>query len=242
MQNSDDGYASYERIRGPQWLEKLNPAQVFGNIMIEYSYPECTTAVLLGLATFRKYNPSYRAKDVESTIRRSVSYIRKSQNADGSWFGSWGICFTYAMFFAIESLSSIGEAYISSNELRKACDFLVSKQKEDGGWGESYRSCETGVYCQHENSQVVQTSWAVLALMAAEYPEKQVISRAIQHLISKQRPNGEWLQESIEGVFNKNCMISYPNYKFYFPVWALGRYARLYETNSNDAASNQQSQ
>lgn len=30
MQNPDGGFASYELIRGPQWLEWLNPAEVFG--------------------------------------------------------------------------------------------------------------------------------------------------------------------------------------------------------------------
>jgi len=30
LQNSDGGFASYELIRGPAWLEKFNPAEVFG--------------------------------------------------------------------------------------------------------------------------------------------------------------------------------------------------------------------
>ena len=30
LQNPDGGFASYEVIRGPQWLEMLNPAEVFG--------------------------------------------------------------------------------------------------------------------------------------------------------------------------------------------------------------------
>jgi len=30
LQNPDGGFASYEIIRGPQWLELLNPAEVFG--------------------------------------------------------------------------------------------------------------------------------------------------------------------------------------------------------------------
>jgi len=30
LQNPDGGFASYEVIRGPQWLEFLNPAEVFG--------------------------------------------------------------------------------------------------------------------------------------------------------------------------------------------------------------------
>ena len=65
MQNVDGGFASYELVRGPQALEWLNPAEVFGKIMIEYSYPECTTAVLLGLTTFRKYFPDYRKEDIQ---------------------------------------------------------------------------------------------------------------------------------------------------------------------------------
>jgi lanosterol synthase len=68
MQNQDGGFASYEKIRGPAWLEWLNPAEVFGNIMIEYSYPECTTSVLLGLSFFRKHFPEYRRKEIEYEI------------------------------------------------------------------------------------------------------------------------------------------------------------------------------
>jgi lanosterol synthase len=30
MQNGDGGFASYELVRGPSWLELLNPAEVFG--------------------------------------------------------------------------------------------------------------------------------------------------------------------------------------------------------------------
>jgi len=30
LQNPNGGFASYELVRGPQWLEWLNPAEVFG--------------------------------------------------------------------------------------------------------------------------------------------------------------------------------------------------------------------
>ena len=32
LQNTDGGFASYELIRAPQFLEYLNPAEVFGEI------------------------------------------------------------------------------------------------------------------------------------------------------------------------------------------------------------------
>ncbi|KAI8928054.1 terpenoid cyclases/protein prenyltransferase alpha-alpha toroid [Entophlyctis helioformis] len=232
MQNADGGFASYELQRSTPWLEHLNPSEVFGNIMVEYSYPECTTAVLLSLTSFRKHHPKHRRSEVDRAIKRAVAFIRKSQRPDGLWYGSWGICFTYATFFAIESLSSVGETYENSASVRRACDALAARQMEDGGWGESYRACETREWVDHEQSQVVQTAWAIMALMAAKYPTTLAIKAGVALIMSRQLPNGEWAQEAIEGVFNKSCMISYPNYKFVFPVWALSRYSRMYEATN----------
>ena len=73
------------------------------------------------------------------TITKAVDYLHKVQKPDGPWFGSWGICFTYATQFALESLSLVGETYENSKYARRACDFLVGKQRADGGWGESYK-------------------------------------------------------------------------------------------------------
>ncbi|CAG8773341.1 9133_t:CDS:2, partial [Ambispora leptoticha] len=74
----------------------------------------------------------------------------------------------------------------------------------------------------------VNTAYALLALMAGKYPNEKPIKRGIQLIASRQCPTGEWKQEAIEGVFNKNCAISYPNYKFIFTIWALGKYAKIY--------------
>ena len=40
--------------------------------------------------------------------------------------------------FALESLAIAGENCANSERVRRACDFLVSKQMSDGGWGETY--------------------------------------------------------------------------------------------------------
>ena len=69
-----------------------------------------------------------------------------------------------------ESLHALGETYERCEPLRRACRFLLSKQRADGGWGESYLSCQDRVYSQlpeGEASHVVNTAWAMLALMYA---------------------------------------------------------------------------
>jgi lanosterol synthase len=40
LQNPSGGYASYELQRGSEKMELLNAAEVFGNIMVDYLYPE----------------------------------------------------------------------------------------------------------------------------------------------------------------------------------------------------------
>jgi len=65
-------------------------------------------------------------------------------------------------------------------------------------------------YAQHPQSQVVQTSWAVLALIYGEYPDVEVIKKACGLLMSRQKEDGRWEQEDTEGIFNKNCAIDYP--------------------------------
>lgn len=40
MQNPNGGFASYELVRGNKRMEWLNTAEVFGDIMVEYTYPE----------------------------------------------------------------------------------------------------------------------------------------------------------------------------------------------------------
>ena len=72
------------------------------------------------------------------------------------------------------------------------------------------------------------TAWAVIGLITADYPDVEKIKAGVKLIMDRQQPSGEWLQEAIEGVFNKSCMISYPNYKFSFPLKALGLFATRY--------------
>ena len=60
-------------------------------------------------------------------------------------------------------------------------------------------SCVTRTYVDHPTSQVVNTAWAVLALLKAGYPDQSVIHRAVRLLMSRQEKNGDWPQESICG-------------------------------------------
>lgn len=224
-------FATYEMIKAPLLMEKLNPAEVFGNIMVEYPYVECTDSAVLGLTSFRDYC-DYRRTEINNRINIAVDYIKKCQNEDGSWYGCWGVCFTYAGMFALEALHSVGENYHNSLIVQKGCDFLVNRQMLDGGWGETMKSCELHTYVESPESMVVQTSWVIIALLLSGYPNKDVIDRAVKFLKIRQERSGEWKFDGVEGVFNHSCAIEYPNYRFIFPIKALGLYVNAFGRNA----------
>lgn len=226
IQNKDGGWATYELQRSSSWIEWLNPAEVFQGIMVDYSYTECTSACIQALWKFRlqKQFLNYRRKEINLAIQRGIKFIKNQQRPDGSWYGSWAVCFTYGTWFAIEALVTVGES-VKSKTISKAVEFLLSKQNSDGGWGESYLSCVYKSYIPHQHSQVINTSWAVLSLMSAK-ADLIAIRKGIQFIIKKQSTNGDWNQQAISGVFNGNCMISYTNYRNIFPIWALGRFLK----------------
>ena len=60
-------------------------------------------------------------------------------------YGSWGVCFTYGGWFGIKGLIAAGNTYSNCPCIRKACDYLLSKELASGGWGESYLSCQSKV-------------------------------------------------------------------------------------------------
>ena len=115
----------------------------------------------------------------------------------------------------MEGLVLSGEP-AGSDHLRRACAFLLAKQNPNGGWGEDFTSCYNKAYARDGmtrfgsgGSGVVNTAWAMLALLAANCDDDEALRRGAAYLMSEQLPNGDWKQEGIAGVFNRACGISY---------------------------------
>lgn len=84
-----------------------------------------------------KQFPEYKREQVKDFIKNGVKYLENLQTSDGSWYGSWGVCFIYGTFFAVRGLVAAGKTYKDSEAIRRAVRFLLETQNEEGGWGES---------------------------------------------------------------------------------------------------------
>lgn len=231
--HNDGGWATYEETRGGAWYEALNPAEVFGDIMVDYTYTELTSSAVQALAAFVTAFPHHpRALAARSALEAGVRYVRAQQRDDGSWYGSWAVCFTYGAWFGVEALCAGrcgGDTPIPSDAAALAASsaFLLSKQAVDGGWGETYLSCLTKVYCAGP-SNAVNTAWALLALMKARTDDVAAVQRGVAFLLAQQTADGDWAQDRIAGIFNRTCGITYTSYRNVFPLWALAVYENEY--------------
>ena len=222
-QNRDGGFGSYEARRSRIGLEWLNPAEMFGESMTENSYVECTASCLEALAACGRRFPQLPGPAAARAISRGADWLRRSQERDGSWRGVWGVQFIYGTFFGIRGLVAAG-AGPSDPALRLACRWLLERQRGDGGWGEHYSGCLAGRYVPHEESQVIQTAWALLALLEAEESNWTAIARGARFLLDAQKADGGWPKQDMAGVFFRTALLDYVLYRQYFPLRALGLY------------------
>lgn len=229
-QNPEGGFGSYESRKASDQLEWMNPAEMFGDSMTELGYMECTASNLVALCEVRERYPNMLQLEVRRAIRKAESYLREKQNADGSWTGSWGVAFIYGTLFGIRGLLATGASPLDP-AIRRACEFLKQHQRADGAWGEHWRSCLTDRYEQLDHGHVVQTAWAMQALLEAEDPDFEALQRAARWLADAQLDDGDWPEQEFAGVFFRTALIEYRMYRRFFPIWALSLYEARRKTH-----------
>ncbi len=158
-------------------------------------------------------------------VQRAMAFLQSDQEADGSWYGRWGVNYIYGTWSVLAALGVIGED-VAKPYVRKAVQWLQDAQNEDGGWGESCntyddRALSGGV------STASQTAWALLGLMAVGEAASPHVQRGVDYLVRTQNADGEWDEEEYTGTgFPRVFYLRYHGYRRYFPVWALAQYAR----------------
>lgn len=170
-------------------------------------------------------------------MKAAVSYIEKDQEADGSWFGRWGVNYVYGTWSALCALNAAG-VDSQGPVMRKAVTWLEAIQNEDGGWGEdcdSYALDYAGYI--PAPSTASQTAWGLLGLMAAGEVDSPAVARGVEWLIAHQAADGLWGQEHYTGGgFPRVFYLRYHGYPKYFSLWALARYRNLKRSNARVVA------
>jgi len=166
-------------------------------------------------------------------LQRGIDYLKQTQLPDGSWYGRWGMNYIYGTWSVLCALNAAGVDH-QAPEMRKAADWLIRIQNDDGGWGEdgaSYKLDYKGYETAPSTSS--QTAWALLALMAAGEARHEAVARGIAYLARTQGKDGLWEEELFTATgFPRVFYLRYHGYRKFFPLWAMARYRNLQRANT----------
>lgn len=218
MQNRDGGWGAFDKDNDAEFLCHLPFAD--HNAMIDPSSPDLTARVLecLGQRGHRVGEP---------VIDKALAYLQRTQAADGSWFGRWGVNYIYGTWQVLVGLEAIG--YPQEDRIVQAgAQWLLAHQQPCGGWGESADSYADPSLKGQGEATPSQTAWALLGLMAAGYQDHPAVERGIRFLLDTQNADGTWDEEPFTGTgFPQVFYLKYHYYRIYFPLMALGRWSKL---------------
>ena len=214
MQNADGGWGAFDRDNNSEFLCKVPFAD--HNAMIDPSSPDLAGRVLeaFGKIGLRPGHPS---------VDRGLAYVRRSQEADGGWYGRWGVNYVYGTWQVLEGLRAIGIPLDDPAVLRGVA-WLETYQQADGSWGETAESYADRGLAGTGVPTPSQTAWAVAGLIAAGRGESAAVRRGVDWLVARQEADGSWEQREFTGTgFPKVFYLKYHWYPIYFPLIALSR-------------------
>jgi squalene-hopene/tetraprenyl-beta-curcumene cyclase len=216
LQNRDGGWGAFDRDNDHEFLCHVPFAD--HNAMIDPSTPDLTGRVLemFGQLGRRVGNP---------LVDRAVAYLRRTQEADGSWFGRWGVNYIYGTWQALVGLAAVGLA-ADDPSMAAGVNWLLACQQPSGAWGESPDSYANANAHGRGPATPSQTAWAVLGLTAAGHARGEAARRGVEYLLAMQRGDGTWEETEFTGTgFPQVFYLRYHYYPIYFPLLALARWS-----------------
>ncbi len=215
FQCKDGGWAAFDKNVTTPWLEDMPFAD--HNAILD---PTCSdlTARTLELFGYIDFDGNH------SSVQRALQYLIETQEDDGSWYGRWGVNYTYGTWQVLRGLRAIGQD-MTQDWILRGRDWLESCQNDDGGWGETCATYENPATKGMGESTASQTAWAVMGICACGDLDRPSVQRGMRFLLSSQKPDGSWEEQQITGTgFPRVFYLKYDMYRQNFPLLALATY------------------
>ncbi|WP_017301695.1 squalene--hopene cyclase [Nodosilinea nodulosa] len=227
MQCRPGGWAAFDYNNDQDWLNAIP----YGDLkaMIDPNTADVTARVLEMAGQLAAPTASFaRGELTDQRLARGIQYLLQEQEADGSWFGRWGVNYIYGTSGVLSALALVAPAQ-GRSAIQRGAAWLAGCQNADGGWGETCESYKDPSLKGQGPSTASQTAWALIGLLAAAKigvpVDRGRLEAGVRYLIDTQQADGTWDEAEFTGTgFPQHFYIRYHLYRQNFPLMALGRY------------------
>ncbi|MGE8205123.1 prenyltransferase/squalene oxidase repeat-containing protein [Heyndrickxia sp. NPDC080065] len=220
MQNEDGGWGAFEKNQYKTFIG-LFPIENFKDTAIDPSTADLTGRTLEFLGNH------VNITNLHPKIQSGVNWLLQHQESNGSWYGRWGVSYIYGTWAAVTGLMAVGVG-AEHPSIQKSVQWLMEIQQPDGGWGESCKSDKEKNYIPLSFSTIVQTSWALDALISTtSYPTHE-IEKGIDFLTkSASKPIKSFTYPTGAGLPG-HFYIYYHSYNLIWPLLTLSNYRKKF--------------
>lgn len=227
MQCKNGGWASFDKDNDRMVFQHIPFAD--HNAMLDPATVDITGRILEMLSGYG-YDKNH------PVVKKAIKFIRNEQEADGSWFGRWGVNYIYGTMLVLRGLRAM-EVDEHEPFVQQAAEWLRMVQNSDGGWGESCGSYDDPSIKGVGPSTPSQTAWGIMGLLAANDTRSDSVARGIAYLLKTQKKDGSWDEPEYTGTgFPRVFYLMYHMYRQYFPMIALTTYAKVMAEESKTTA------
>lgn len=220
MQSQGGGWGAFDADNTYHYLNHIPFAD--HGALLDPPTSDVSGRCLMFLAKLAGQRPEF-----SQVLENALDYLRKEQEADGSWFGRWGTNYIYGTWSVLVGFET---AKVAKNDpaIVKAVAWLKSIQCSDGGWGEdnfTYHDPVSHKRGRFHTSMAFHTALALLGLMSAGEAESPEVVAGIDYLLRTQGQDGHWNDAFFNAPgFPKVFYLKYHGYDKFFPLWALARF------------------
>jgi squalene-hopene/tetraprenyl-beta-curcumene cyclase len=205
LQNRDGGFPTF--CRG------------WGKLPFDRSGPDLTAHTLRALRLWHNVGQPVRSQ-LQGTVDRAWNYLRRCQQADGSWLPLWfgnehAPDETNPVYGTCRVLAAYRDwGKDATAECRRGVEYLLRVQNSDGGWGGA-TGCPSSV---EETALVVE----ILLDLAQNTPERQAAERGLTWLVEAVESE-RFRQASPIGLYFARLWYYEKLYPLIFTLAALGK-------------------
>ncbi|KGX92982.1 squalene-hopene cyclase [Pontibacillus halophilus JSM 076056 = DSM 19796] len=218
MQNSDGGWPAFEK---DTYKSILTYTPLDG---AEAAAIDPSTADLTG-RTLHFLGKDANLTLLQPNIQKAVEWLISHQEKDGSWYGRWGICYTYGTWAALTGMKAVGVSH-EDDSVQRGLEWLERIQLPDGGWGESCRSDVERSYIPLHHSTISHTCWALEVLLAWNNEMTPAIEKGIKRLIMLVHEPDAWYSYPTGAGLPGDFYIYYHSYNIIWPLLVLSEYRK----------------